>query len=95
MKYRALTLLFAICFISNLALSEDGTDAPLMPNDGITPVAQTVNCENQRGHVSKKKTSAAVEAGKTGAFNSAGASQQQSASQTSVPAHTAPASGGN
>ena len=85
MKHRALTLIFATCFISSLAFSESQTDAPLMPNDGAAPVAQKANCKSRRGHAGKKEKSAPSDSQNTDSTKDARAGAQQS-----VPAYAAP-----
>jgi hypothetical protein len=47
MKHRAITFAFAACLVSSLAFADNPTDAPLVPNDGSTPVVQR---ENRMGH---------------------------------------------
>jgi hypothetical protein len=85
MKHRALTLIFATCFISSLALSESQTDAPLMPNDGTAPVVQKANCKSRRGHAGKKEKSASADSQNTDSSKDARAGEPQS-----VPAYAAP-----
>ena len=85
MKHRALTLIFATCFISSLALSESQTDAPLMPNDGTAPVAQKANCKSRPRHASKKEKSAWADSQPTDSTKDARAGEQPSA-----PAYAAP-----
>jgi len=44
MKSRATTFAFTACLVSSLAFADNPTDAPLMPSDGNTTVAQQQNC---------------------------------------------------
>jgi hypothetical protein len=47
MKHRAITFAYAACLVSSLAFADNPADAPLVPNDGSTPV---VRQENRAGH---------------------------------------------
>jgi hypothetical protein len=56
MKSRAITFAFTACLVSSLAFADNPTDAPLMPSDGNTTVAQQQNCAgHNRRHSNQKE----------------------------------------
>jgi hypothetical protein len=56
MKSRAITFAFTAGLVSSLAFADNPTDAPLMPSDGNTTVAQQQNCAgHNRRHSNQKE----------------------------------------
>jgi hypothetical protein len=60
MKHRVITFAFAVCLVSSLAFADNPTDAPLVTNDGTTPVVQQeTRVSHKRQHAKKKDKSLA------------------------------------
>ncbi len=58
MKNRAITLVFAACFVSSLAVADNPSDAPLVNDDARTIVIQRDNhADHSRRHSTKKAES--------------------------------------
>ena len=56
MKHRALTLAFAACLVSSLALADNPADAPLVTDDGNTAVAhQEEDCKDHNRRPKNRK----------------------------------------